>query len=245
LPPTVTGAETTGTTCVPDAVPSAPEFTGPDPTAGEAVVPAPDPDGAGEPDAELLSPRIDTALPPTVTGAATSGTTCVPDAMPSAPEVTGPDPDAGAEDSVVLADDVPVDAESPTTLTALPDAAIGTSTLMRPCVPPRRESLPVVVAGARVAAGAGAEAGAGAGAVDPVEVESPITEMALPETLTGAATGATTWVPEAVPSEPEVVAFVGAGVGAGAGVDAGAAALAGAGAVLAESPTTLIALPVA
>ena len=55
-------------------------------------------------------------------------------------------PAAGAEASAVLADGVPVDAESPMTLTALPDAVIGTSTLVRPCVPPER-GLPVANSG--------------------------------------------------------------------------------------------------
>ena len=169
-------------------MPSEPDVTGHE--AGFA--PKPEPTGPLEPFAEPLSPTTEIAFPVTVTGAATTGATCVPEPVPSEPDVTGPEAEAGAAAgaaaSVVVPSVVAVDEESPAALTALPVSSMGTSTLMRPCVPPSSELFPVVIAGAWGAAGAEA----GAGAVDPVELESPSTEMALPETLTGAATGATT-----------------------------------------------------
>jgi hypothetical protein len=52
---------------------------------------------------------------------------------------------------------------------------------------------------------------------EPVDDESPSTEMPLPDTVTGALTPGATCVPEAIPSAPEVEAPVPAAPGAAAG----------------------------
>ena len=87
----------------------------------------PDPavDSAVEPPLEA-SPTTDTALPLTVTGAATATTAWFPDSTPSTPEVVTSAAGAGAvADDVV---DASADSESPTTLTALPLIVTGAAT---------------------------------------------------------------------------------------------------------------------
>ncbi|BCW64173.1 hypothetical protein StoSoilB22_31460 [Arthrobacter sp. StoSoilB22] len=90
-----------------------------------------------------------------------------------------------------------------------------------------------MVACAGAEAGAGAAAGAGAGA-EVVATESPRTPAEVEPKLIGTVTGATTWVPEAIPSEPLVLA---AGVGlVAAAAAAGAAGAAGVAELVAVEP---------
>jgi hypothetical protein len=94
------------------------------------------------------------------------------------------------------------DALSPITERALPPTVTGAATGATTWLPDATPSVPLVV-GALPPVPA---AGAGAVPVDaPLEVLSPTTEMALPPTVTGAAIGATAWVPETAPSVPSVV----------------------------------------
>ena len=94
LPLTVIGADRSRAAWVPPRIESSPLV---------CAVPASDPaDAAGAPDAaagsagattvaaslDELSPMTEIALPPIVTGAETSMSACVPDPMPSSPEVT-------------------------------------------------------------------------------------------------------------------------------------------------------------
>ncbi len=88
---------------------------------------------------------------------------------------------------------------SPMTDTALPPTVTGTFTDTRPWLPPSRLSPPSVVA-----SGAGADFGAEVSAFS--LWLSPITETALPPTVTGASTEIAAWSPESNPSAPEVSA---------------------------------------
>ncbi len=199
LPETVTGTDTTGATCVPEAVPSAPDVVGAE--ADESAA------GAAGAVAEDASPATPTALPDTVTGTSTSGAICVPEAVPSAPDVVGAGAGAGAgcrsRSRSGRRGRIACDPE------ALPDTVTGTLTAGATCVPEAVPSAPEVTgAGAAGAEDAGA-AGAGVDAApDPVAVDtaSPRTPSALPVTDTGASTDGATCVPETAPSAPEVVA---------------------------------------
>jgi hypothetical protein len=185
---------------------------------------------------EVPSPTRPIPFPPIVTGTDTTGDTCVPEAVPSEPEVVGAAAGAAGVDAADVGVLGAVDTASPPTATALPVAATGAVTAPATCVPEAMPSEPEVVGAA-----AGAAAGAGAGAGADVAAASPPTEIALPETCTGAATSGTTCVPEAVPSAPDVD-----GDAAGAEDDGAAAAVAvGRVADDTASPRTPRALPVA
>ncbi|PZE23101.1 hypothetical protein DEI86_15365 [Curtobacterium sp. MCBD17_028] len=253
LPPMVTGRLITGAIWVPDAVPSEPEVVVP-PVVPVSVLPVLVPEvPLPVVPVELASPRSAIPLPPTVTGALTTGATCVPEAVPSEPEVVGPDPDAGVDPAFAAGAEPPelVPVASPRTAMLSPVAAIGAATSGATWVPPRTLSEPEVVAAgaagavapdAEAAAGVGAAAGAGA------LVASPPTATAVEPRSTGTLTVGTTCVPDAMPPEPEVDAGEDAGAaGADAGEDAGAAGADAAGAVevLVASPRTLTASPVA
>jgi len=92
----------------------------------------------------------------------------------------------------------PDDVESPMTEMALPPAVTGALTGAVTWLPPTAESAPEVVSPV-VPDGA-----IGAVAVEPEDVESPMTEMALPPAVTGALTGAVTWLPPTAESAPDV-----------------------------------------
>ncbi|MEV7606539.1 hypothetical protein AB0N65_13965 [Paenarthrobacter sp. NPDC089322] len=83
--PTVTGAVTGATTWVPEATPS-------DPLVLElAGVPVPAVPAEVPPTFDDESPNTPTDVDPTVTGAVTGTTTCVPEATPSEPLVLPPE----------------------------------------------------------------------------------------------------------------------------------------------------------
>ena len=121
--------------------------------------------------------------------------------VPSAPEV---EPDVPEPEPEVPLTDEPDVELSPSTETALPPTVTGTPASASTCVPPAIESDPLVVPD---------------GADDPLpevpasdvnddeDDESPTTLIALPETVTGALTSPTTWLPPRMPSSPEVLAL--------------------------------------
>jgi hypothetical protein len=204
LPPTVTGAATGATTWLPDARPSVPPVLGAVPPVladGVGAVPVDAPP-------EALFPRTEMALPPTVTGAAMGATTCVPETAPSVPSVVGTAPVAPAAGAAVEPVEEAVDQLSPSTEMPFPLAVIGTEIGRMACVPASSPSPPLVVA-PEPAAGVAGEVEP---VVDALDELSPSTEIALPLTFTGTATGADTCVPEAAASAPLVVADVGTDV---------------------------------
>ena len=91
------------------------------------------------------SPTTDMALPPAVTGAAASATTCEPPTRPSEPSVTAvlPVPDPLPEP---LENVDPSVEESPITLSALPPTRTGTPASASTCEPPAMLSVPEVLA---------------------------------------------------------------------------------------------------
>ena len=191
FPPMVTGTSMGATTCVPPAT-----LSSPDVTAAVLSASVCEPLWPVDASVDSLSPRTETALPLTVTGASTETTPCVPPATLSSPEVEG----SGAGcDEPPDDDSAPSEWLSPATETALPATVTGTSTVTIACDPEAAPSFPEVCA-------SGAGAGADAWVSGSSEWESPRTEMALPATVTGASTSMTAWVPESSPSSPDVSA---------------------------------------
>ena len=144
------------------------------------------------------SPRTPVDVDPTVTGTVTGATTWVPEAVPPVPLV----PAAGVELLVAVepADEAgPVAVEPPSRPTDDEPRFMGAVTGATTCVPEPTPLEPSVLA-----AGAVPAAGAAAGAFV-VEEESPTRANDVAPMLTGAVTGATTCVPERVPSFPLVV----------------------------------------
>ncbi|KJL35134.1 hypothetical protein RS86_00517 [Microbacterium azadirachtae] len=196
LPRAVTGAVTGATIWVPPRIESSLLVRGPVPAG------ALPPDAGAEPPAgavvvAVLSPSTLTALPVTVIGTFTETSAWVPERIPSLPLVVA----AGAEGVAAAgaaAGAAALLSDSPSTLMALSATVIGMSTGTTACVPDPTLSSPDVVAGA----GAGADA---AGVAGPLAVETPRTEIALPITVMGAVIGATTCVPDPIPSSPEVL----------------------------------------
>ncbi|HET8769056.1 MAG TPA: hypothetical protein VFM86_17150, partial [Pedococcus sp.] len=90
---------------------------------------------------------------------------------------------------------------SPTTDTALPPAVTGAATGAVTWLPPAVESVPLVVEPEPDIP----EAPVDPEAVEPLDLASPTTDTALPPAVTGADTGAVTWLPPAVESVPLVV----------------------------------------
>jgi len=199
---------------VPERMPSLPVVVLP------GVVPA----GAVEPVVPEFvaeeSPSTPAEVEPRLIGAVMGMISCVPERMPSLPEVVLP----GVVPAGVV---VPVEPvvpelvaeESPSTPAEVEPRLIGAVIGATTCVPERMPSLPVVVLPGVVPAGA----------VEPlvpefVAEESPSTPAEVEPRLIGAVIGATTCVPERTPSEPEVEApgVAGAEV-AGAAVPAEAA----------------------
>ncbi len=158
----------------------------------------------------------ETALPPTVTGTSTGATTWLPPATLSVPSVVAPGVSStytgmvcnsgaasGAGSGAASGAGVEVSASSlwlsPITETALPPTVTGTSIEMMPWFPEATPSLPSVVA-TGAASGAGAEVSASSLWL------SPMSETALPPTVTGRSTEIAAWSPESRPSAPEVSA---------------------------------------
>jgi hypothetical protein len=195
LPPTVTGAATGAVTWLPPAVESVPLVVEPEPDPVEPDVPDPLVDVEADEPLEFASPSTDTALPPAVTGAATGAVTWLPPAVESVPLVVDPD----VPEPVVDVDaDEPLEVASPSTEMLLPDTATGADTGAATWLPPAVESVPFVVEPAVPPPPA---------VLDPVElldVESPSTEMVLPEAVTGALTTVASWLPARVPDVPFV-----------------------------------------
>ncbi|BCW37324.1 hypothetical protein StoSoilA2_33800 [Arthrobacter sp. StoSoilA2] len=144
------------------------------------------------------SPRTPVDVDPTVTGTVTGATTWVPEAVPPVPLV----PAAGVEllGAVAVAGWAgPVAVEPPSRPTEDEPRFMGAVTGATTCVPEAAPLEPVVLAAGAVPV---VEAAAGAFVV---EEESPTRANDVEPVLTGAVTGATTCVPERVPSFPLVV----------------------------------------
>ncbi|WP_066521538.1 hypothetical protein [Curtobacterium ammoniigenes] len=154
LPESVTGAETTGASCEPEAVPFEPEVE----VAGAAFAGL----VAGATCGEAADvPPTATDVPVMVTGTETTGATCVPDAVPEEPDVDVPEGDApppGTVDAgvVEMEDGAGVVGVvlvlDPRTLNASPVTLSGTLTTPATCVPEPIPSDPVVVAAFAAAA---------------------------------------------------------------------------------------------
>lgn len=170
----------------PDVVACAGAWAGAEPDVAAGVVVADE------------SPRTPVDVDPTVTGTVTGATTWVPEAMPPVPLV----PAAGVEllGAVAAAGWAgPVAVEPPSRPTEDEPRFMGAVTGATTCVPEAAPLEPVVLAAGAVPV---AEAVAGAFVV---EEESPTRANDVEPVLTGAVTGATTCVPERVPSFPLVV----------------------------------------
>nr|WP_262500222.1 hypothetical protein [Phycicoccus endophyticus] len=161
-------------------------------------------------DDDSESPRTETELPETVTGAVTGASTWLPPATESSPSVLVEDDEPCAEPDPepvpVCADD---DSESPRTETELPETVTGAVTGASTWFPPATESSPSVLV----------EDDEPCAEPDPEPVpvcadddsESPRTETELPETVTGAVTAEMTWSPPRRLSVPDVVSSAQAG----------------------------------
>ena len=209
LPPTVTGTAIGSAAWLPPPRPSLPSVsTSPEPPEPEAAPPV-------VPVSSLwLSPTTDTALPPMVTGTAIGRTAWLPPSKLSEPSVdTAPTDPPEAAPPVVPASSLWL---SPTTDTALPPMLTGTEIGTTAWLPPPTLSAPSV---STSATGAASSTGAGAGAGAKVSASSvwlsPMTDTALPPTVTCTSIEMTPWLPEPMPPPPSVVA-------SGAGCDAGA-----------------------
>ncbi|MFE4080470.1 hypothetical protein [Paenarthrobacter sp. YIM B13468] len=143
------------------------------------------------------SPRTPVDVDPTVTGIVTGATTWVPEAVPPVPLVPAAVELLVAVGAAGLAG--PVAVEPPSRPTDDEPRFMGAVTGATTCVPEPTPLEPSVLA-----AGAVRAAGAAAGAFV-VEEESPTRANDVAPMLTGAVTGATTCVPERVPSFPLVV----------------------------------------
>ncbi|YCH07780.1 hypothetical protein ACTAQJ_22370 [Arthrobacter sp. alpha11c] len=144
------------------------------------------------------SPRTPVDVDPTVTGTVTGATTWVPEAVPPEPLVPAAVVELlGAVGAAGLAG--PVAVEPPSRPTDDEPRFMGAVTGATTCVPEPTPLEPLVLA-----AGAVPVAGAAAGAFV-VDEESPTRANDVAPVLTGAVTGATTCVPERVPSFPLVV----------------------------------------
>ena len=194
LPPALTGAPTGAATWFPPRTESPPVVV---------AAPAVPPDPAAEVDEAplvLASPSTETALPPALTGTLTGAAAWLPPAVESVPDVE----DGLAPELPPLASDdvaAPELFASPSTETALPPALTGALTGAEAWLPPPAESAPDVLDGE-------------AAALLPPEPafvvlellpESPVTEMALPLTVTGTDTGAEAWFPPPAESAPDVL----------------------------------------
>ncbi len=144
----------------------------------------------------VLSPMTETALPLTVTGATTSTMAWLPPRMESFPLVSfEPESDVAAGATVVSASSLEL---SPMTEIALPLTVTGASTSTIACEPEPTPSSPLVTATGS------ASPPVTTSVVASDDDESPMTEIALPDTVTGASTEIPTWEPASNPSSPFV-----------------------------------------
>src|SRR5690606_6763648 len=186
LPPTVTGIEIPASSWVPPRMLSLPLAVPPgcretdestSPVAGmpgASVAPAP---GAASPvDAER--PRIEMALPCTVTGTETAGISWVPPRTLSSPVVAGAEAEGAATGDVAGAEFCEELALCPSTEMALSLTVIGITASTIACVPPRSDATPDVDEGV-------AGAGAGWAAPSPNAPDVPRIEIALPPRVIG------------------------------------------------------------
>jgi hypothetical protein len=157
----------------------------------------------------------ETALPPIVMGRLITGISWLPLRMPSSPEVTGPSPAAAGSETVAGA--VFTAVLSPITETALPVTVIGAVSEASSWLPLRMPSSPEVTGPSPAAAGSETAAGAVFTAA-----LSPMTDTALPDTVIGATTLATSWLPLRMPSSPVVTGPSAAAMAAASGAAAGA-----------------------
>ncbi|HET8768127.1 MAG TPA: hypothetical protein VFM86_12460 [Pedococcus sp.] len=144
---------------------------------------------------EVESPSTEMLLPDAAIGADTGAVTWLPPAVESVPLVV--EPDVLPPPAVVDAVD-PLEVESPSTEMLLTDAAIGADTGAVTWLPPAVESVPLVVEPDVPPPLAVVDA------AEPLEVESPSTEMLLPDAVTGALTTVASWFPARVPDVPFV-----------------------------------------
>jgi len=153
---------------------------------------------------ELFDPPRLTALPVTVTGAVTGATTWLPPPMDCEPLVVLPpaEPAAGWDPVVAGWAAGRTELFEPPTLTALPATVTGAVTGATTWLPPPMDCEPLVVFEPVEPA---------AGWVVPEDCPpetalfDPIALIALPDNVTGAVTGATTWLPPPMDCEPLVV----------------------------------------
>ncbi|PRB99481.1 hypothetical protein CQ020_01425 [Arthrobacter sp. MYb23] len=190
--PRLTGAVIGMISWVPERIPSLPEVEEPD-VPGAEVPEEPVPVFVAE-----ESPNRPAEVEPRLIGAVIGATTCVPEPMPSEPEVVLPEfVPVGAVPPLVP---VFVADESPNRPAEVEPRLIGAVIGATTCVPEPTPSEPEVVLPEFVPVGAGPP-------LVPVFVadESPSKPAEVEPRLIGAIIGATTCVPEPTPSEPEVV----------------------------------------
>ncbi len=224
LPPMVTGMLTGRPMMLPPPMASVPSVEAL-PVTVEPVVPP-----VVSAPSVTLSPMPETALPPTVTGTPTGRPMTLPPPMASVPSVRLPpvEPEPAAVPPVVSAS---FEALSPITETAFPPTVTGRPIGASTTLPPRIPSVPSVTV------------------PPPVEPEvpppvvpalsvllSPITETALPPTVTGASIEMTPWLPPATLSLPSVLLPAAGAAASVAGAEVPAS-------VLLLSPTSETALP--
>src|SRR5690606_31952731 len=145
------------------------------------------------------SPRIATALPQTFTGAVIGATIWLPPRIDPRPEVRLP-PAPLPEPPTTLAPPMQAASERPSTATALPQTFTGAVIGATIWLPPRIEPAPEV---RLPPAPLPARPTTLAPPLHPANA-LPSTATALPQTFTGAVTGATTWLPPRIEPAPEV-----------------------------------------
>jgi len=249
FPLSVTGTSSPIGSCVPESTPPRPLVTSPSkpPLSPGTPDPPDSPTVVAAPEASL-SPSPLIALPETVAGTSSPRMPWVPPRIPSRPEVVAGSaaevPAASVSPTVVDGAEV---CESPRPLIALPETVTGTSPPSTACVPPRMPSRPEVDGAVAVVPAPASvplvpefpEVEAGPTLVEGDEVcESPISEIPLPETVTGTSTPSSPCVPLATPSAPDVAAGSAAVAPA-----ASASPTVVDGEEVCESPRSLIALP--
>ncbi|MDU0315222.1 hypothetical protein RKE38_16100 [Phycicoccus sp. M110.8] len=142
---------------------------------------------------DVESRSTEMLLPDAAIGADTGAVTWLPPAVESVPLVVEPDPEVVDPDVAE-----PLDVESPSTEMLLPDAVTGADTGAVTWLPPAVESVPLVVEPDVPPPPAVVDA------AEPPEVESPSTEMLLPDAAIGALTTVASWFPARVPDVPFV-----------------------------------------
>src|SRR5690606_32252760 len=202
LPQTFTGAVTGATTWLPPRIEPAPEVRLP-----PAPLPARPTTLAPPLHPALAPPATATAVPHTFTGAVTGATTWLPPRIDPRPEVRlppAPEPARPLPPLLTAAPPLHPALAPPATATAVPHtftgAVTGATTWLPPRIDPRPEvRLPPAPEPARPLPPL-------LTAAPPLQAasEPPKTEIALPQTFTGAVIGATTWLPPRIDPRPEV-----------------------------------------